>query len=61
MHKSSKVGPGGEEAPTPDVPTQSLGLFHRDDLPADVEVMGTLLPFEVDPLHWLEATIEGDG
>jgi hypothetical protein len=61
VHKASKVGPGGEEAPTPDAPSQSLGLFHREGPAADVEVVGTLLPFEVDPVHWLEATLEGDG
>lgn len=54
VHTSSKLGPEGKEQPTPEVPTRSLGLFHRDEPPSDVEVMGFLMPFEIDPLHWLE-------
>jgi hypothetical protein len=57
VHKSSKLGPEGEQQPTPDAPTQPLGLFHRDEPPSDVEVMGFLMPFEIDPAHWLESSM----
>ncbi|HEX4405608.1 MAG TPA: hypothetical protein VH560_12305 [Polyangia bacterium] len=58
VHKSSKLGPEGADQPTPDAPTQSLGLFHRDAPPSDVEVMGVLMPWEIDPQYWLEEALK---
>lgn len=59
VHAASKMRPSaGRVAPTPQAPLQSLGLFYREDLGMDLEVIGVLLGREIDPAHWLEMFLE---
>src|SRR6185295_10185810 len=47
----------GLTAPSAEAPFQSLGLFHREDAGADLEIYGILLGRETDPLFWLEESL----
>jgi hypothetical protein len=59
VHQATKMRPNaGRIAPTPQAPVQSLGLFYREDLEMDLEVVGVLLGREIDPVHWLEMHLE---
>ena len=51
----------GRTAPTPEAPIQSLGLFYREDVEMDLEVLGVLLGREIDPIYWLEIFLEFNG
>lgn len=51
------VGPQGEEPPGEDDP-KTLGLFHREDPPADIEVTGVVAIREVDPADYLDCMLE---
>ncbi len=51
------VAPEGEEPPGDDEP-RTLGLFHRDDPPADIEVTGVTAIREVDPADYLDCLLE---
>lgn len=48
----------GRRAPMPETPIESLGLFYREDVEADLEVIGVLLSREIDPAHWLEMFLD---
>jgi hypothetical protein len=59
---ATKMRPSiGRTAPTADAPVQSLGLFYREDVDMDLEVIGVLLGREIDPIHWLEIFLEFNG
>jgi hypothetical protein len=60
VHKDSLLGPDGDVAPAPSAP-QTLGLFHRESPPYDVEVVGIVAEREVDPADWLDVFLEADG
>jgi hypothetical protein len=51
------IGPDGEEPPDDDTP-RSLGLFHREGPPADIEVIGVVALREVDPADYLDCMLE---
>jgi len=56
---ATKMRPNvGRVAPTPQAPVQSLGLFYREDVQMDLEIIGVLLGREIDPVHWLEMYLE---
>jgi len=57
---SVKIAPGGAEAPTLETP-RTLALFHRDEPPADIEVLGLVPPREVDAADWLDLFLEHEG
>ena len=59
---ATKMRPNiGRTAPTAESPLQSLGLFYREDVEMDLEVIGVLLGREIDPIHWLELYLEYNG
>jgi hypothetical protein len=59
---ATKMRPNiGRTAPTADAPIQSLGLFYREDIDMDLEVVGVLLGREIDPIHWLELHLDFNG
>lgn len=59
---ATKMRPSvGRTAPTPQTPMESLGLFYREDIPVDLEVIGVLLGREIDPAHWLEMFLDFNG
>jgi hypothetical protein len=60
VRRGSLAGPIGPEAPTSEEP-RSLALFHRDEPPASVEVIGVLLAREVDPADYLDCLLEAEG
>lgn len=51
------VGPQGKEPPDEETP-RTLGLFHREGPPADVEVVGVVAVREVDPADYLDCLLE---
>lgn len=51
------IGPQGEEPPGDDEP-RTLGLFHRENPPADIEVTGVMALREVDPADYLDCLLE---
>jgi hypothetical protein len=56
---ATKMRPSaGRVAPSAREPLQSLGLFYREDVALDLEVIGVLLGREIDPAHWLELFLE---
>lgn len=57
--KTSKLRPSiGLEAPAP---VASLGLFYREDVQADLEILGVRLAREIDPVFWLEEALSVHG
>ncbi len=57
--KTSKLRPSvGLEAPAP---VASLGLFYREDVEADLEILGVKLTREIDPVFWLEEALRVHG
>ncbi len=61
VHKTSRVGPAGKEAPVPGGPMVSLALLNRPEPAADMEVFGQNLVREVDPADWLDLWLEQQG
>ncbi len=55
-----KLGPEGEDAPGEDAP-RTLALFHRDNPPADIEVIGVQAIREIDPADYLDCLMEVEG
>ena len=51
-----RLGPQGADVPTTDS-METLALFKHHDPEADIEVMGYVLPREVDPADWLEESL----
>ncbi|MBI4953248.1 MAG: hypothetical protein HY908_14545 [Myxococcales bacterium] len=60
MRHDWRLGPEGAAVPTTDS-MESLALFKHRDPEADVEVMGYVLPAEVDPADWLEVSLADQG
>ncbi len=58
--RSCKLGPDGEEPPGEDFP-RTLALFHRENPPADIEVIGIQAIREVDPADYLDCLMEAEG
>ena len=54
VHRTTRLGPQGDVAPTPDHPMQTLALFNREDPSSDIEVYGFLMPREFHPADWLD-------
>ncbi|HEX7897377.1 MAG TPA: hypothetical protein VF950_06435 [Planctomycetota bacterium] len=56
---TSKLRPSvGLDVPSP---VASLGLFYREDVEADLEILGVRLTREIDPLFWLEEALKVHG
>ena len=58
VHRTSRVGPAGKEAPVPGGAMVSLALLNRPEPAADVEVFGQHLVRVVDPADWLDLWLE---
>jgi hypothetical protein len=59
---ATKMRPNiGRTAPSSEAPIQSLGLFYREDVEMDLEIVGVLLGREIDPFHWLELYLDYNG
>ena len=57
--KTCKLRPSvGLDVPSP---TGSLGLFYREDVQADLEILGVKLTREIDPVFWLEEALRVHG
>lgn len=57
--KTSKLRPSiGLTAPAP---VASLGVFYREDVEADLEILGVKLAREIDPVFWLEEALRVHG
>jgi hypothetical protein len=57
--KTSKLRPSiGLAAPAP---LASLGLFYREGVQADLEILGVKLAREIDPVFWLEEALSVHG
>src|SRR5687768_10142586 len=57
--KTSKLRPSiGLDVPAP---VASLGLFYREDVQADLEILGVKLAREIDPVFWLEEALSIHG
>ena len=57
--KTSKLRPSiGLDVPAP---VASLGLFYREDVQADLEILGVKLTREIDPVFWLEEALSIHG
>jgi hypothetical protein len=54
VHRTSRMGPQGNVAPTPQHPMQTLVLLNREDPSCDIEVGGFLMPREFHPADWLD-------
>jgi len=54
-------GPEGEAGPSAMDESATLGMFQLAEPATDIEVIGTWLPYEVDPADWLDAEIEALG
>lgn len=55
-----KLGPQGEDPPGVDAPS-TLALYHRDNPPMDIEVIGIQAIREVDPADYLDCLMEAEG
>jgi hypothetical protein len=56
---TSKLRPSiGLDVPSP---VASLGVFYREDVEADLEILGVRLSREIDPLFWLEEALKLHG
>src|SRR5207248_9833638 len=49
LHRTMRIAPGGEVAPTVAEPFQTLALLQRPEPIADFEIYGLHMPAEIDP------------
>jgi hypothetical protein len=62
MHKLQRgCSPEPCGSPAPEAPVQALASFRRDDLDAELHVVGVLLDREVHPSHWLDLSLAKHG
>jgi hypothetical protein len=58
LHRSTRIAPGGDVAPSVAEPFQTLALFQRPDPLADFEIFGLHIPVEINPADWLDLWVQ---